>query len=165
VSDLRKLGRLARPVDPHALAPFPGHYEGGYRLVLDNRDLRILLGPRVMPLRAMSDGGYIMSDGLLVETRVMLDLDNDGVPHMELVGLEPVRRTVGLDWARPRDRAKCCDRVEGDPRIDGAVDARQDPRERGLWRDPGREDGIELGTDDRPSARGPRVRKTASRRS
>jgi hypothetical protein len=56
VSDLRKLGRLARPVDPHALAPFPGYYEGGYRLVLDNRDPRILLGPRVMPLRAMSDG-------------------------------------------------------------------------------------------------------------
>lgn len=97
ISDLRGLGRLARPVDPHAVAPFLGYYEGGYRLVLDNRDLRILLGPRVMPVRAMSDGGYIMSGGLVVGTRVVLDRDSDGVPRMELVGLETVRRTLGLD--------------------------------------------------------------------
>ncbi len=96
MSALRKLGRLARPVDPHAVAPWLGHYERGYRLVLDNRDLRILLGPRVMPLRAMPDGGYIMSGGLVVETRVTLDRDTDGVRRMELAGLETVRRTVGL---------------------------------------------------------------------
>ncbi len=97
ISDLRRLGRLARPVDPHAVAPFLGYYEGGYRLALDNRDLRILLGARVMPVRAMSDGGYIMSGGLVVGTRVVLDRDSDGVSRMELVGLETVRRTVGPD--------------------------------------------------------------------
>jgi CubicO group peptidase (beta-lactamase class C family) len=97
MSELRKLGRRSRPVNPRAVAPFLGYYEGGYRLVLHNRDLRILLGPRVMPLRAMTDGGYIISGGLLVETRVRLDRDRDGVRRMELVGLETVRRTVGLD--------------------------------------------------------------------
>lgn len=96
LTDLRKLGRLARPVDPHAVAPFLGYYEGGYRLVFAGRDLRIILGPRIMPVRAI-DGGYIMSGGLLVGTRVKLDRDSDGVPRMELAGLETVRRTVGLD--------------------------------------------------------------------
>lgn len=96
ISDLRKQGRLSRPVDPHRVAPFLGVYEGGYRVVLHNRDVQILLGPRAMPLRAMPDGGYIMSGGFLAGIRVMLDRDIDGVPRMELVGLETVRRTVGL---------------------------------------------------------------------
>jgi CubicO group peptidase (beta-lactamase class C family) len=97
ISDLRKLGRVARPVDRHRVASFLGHYEGGYQLVLRNRDLQILLGSRVMPVRAMPDGGYIMSGGLVVGTRLTLDHDSDGVPRMKLAGLETVRRTVGLD--------------------------------------------------------------------
>ncbi len=95
LSDFLKLGRRARPVDPHAIAPFLGYYEGGYRLVFDGHELRVLLGPRNMPLRAL-DGGYIMWGGLLVGTRVNLHRDKDGVARMELVGLETVRRTVGL---------------------------------------------------------------------
>jgi CubicO group peptidase (beta-lactamase class C family) len=96
IAELRKLGRMARPVHPRTVAPFLGHYERGYRLVLHNGELRILLGPRETPLLAMPHGDYIAAGGLLVEGRVKLDRDTDGVPRMELVGLETVRRTVGL---------------------------------------------------------------------
>jgi hypothetical protein len=45
----------------------------------------------------MPDGGYIVSGSLVVGLRVSLIRDADEVPRMELVGLETVRRTVGLD--------------------------------------------------------------------
>ena len=77
MSDLRRAGRLSRPVDPRKVTPFLGYYERGYRVVLQNRDLRILLGSRVMPLRAMTDGGYIVSGGLLVGNLVKLNRDAD----------------------------------------------------------------------------------------
>jgi CubicO group peptidase (beta-lactamase class C family) len=96
VGTLRKLGRQSRPVDPRAVSPFLGYYEGGYQLVLARRELQVLIGSRVLPMRATKDGGYVMSGGLLVGTGVKLDRDADGVPRMELVGLETVRRTVGL---------------------------------------------------------------------
>jgi hypothetical protein len=96
VGTLRKLGRQSRPVDPRAVSPFLGYYEGGYQLVLAKRELQVLIGSRVLPVRATKDGGYVMSGGLLVGTGVKLDRDADGVPRMELVGLETVRRTVGL---------------------------------------------------------------------
>jgi CubicO group peptidase (beta-lactamase class C family) len=96
VSDLRKLGRQSRPVDPRAVAPFLGYYEGGYQVVPAKRELQVRIGPRVMPVRAMKDGDYVMSGGLLVGTNVKLDRDADGVPRMELFKLETVRRTVGL---------------------------------------------------------------------
>jgi CubicO group peptidase (beta-lactamase class C family) len=95
IAELLKIGRTSRRVQPRTVEPFLGYYEGGYQLVLERGELWILLGPRVMPLRAMADGGYVMSGGLLVENRVRLDRDRDGVPRMELVGLETVRRTVG----------------------------------------------------------------------
>ena len=95
IAELLKIGRTSRRVQPRTVEPFLGYYERGYQLVLERGELWILLGPRVMPLRAMADGGYVMSGGLLVETRVKLDRDRDGVPRMELVGLETVRRTVG----------------------------------------------------------------------
>jgi CubicO group peptidase (beta-lactamase class C family) len=101
IDDLRRLGRLARPVDPRAVAPFLGYYEAGYRLVPQSSGPRIRLGSRVMPLLAMPDDTYVMSGGLLVGNRVKLHRDSDGVPQMELVGLETVRRTVGLDKPSP----------------------------------------------------------------
>jgi hypothetical protein len=97
IADLLKLEGMSRPVDPLEVDPFLGYYEGGYRLVREGRDARILMGSRVMPLRVMTDGGYVMAGGLLVGTRVKLQRDGDGIPRMELVGLETVRRTVGLD--------------------------------------------------------------------
>jgi hypothetical protein len=44
VRDLRRLGHRSRPVHPRAVAPFLGYYEGGYRLVIRDRDVRILFG-------------------------------------------------------------------------------------------------------------------------
>ena len=71
-------------------------YEGGHRLMRSGRDLHLRHGPRVMPLMAMPDAGYVMSGGLLVGNPVELALEADGVPHSELVDLETVRRMVGL---------------------------------------------------------------------
>jgi CubicO group peptidase (beta-lactamase class C family) len=97
VRDLTALGDQAEPVDRDAVAPYEGHYEGGYEVHLHGRDLLVRLGSRVLPLLAMPDGGYIISDSLLVGVRVNLTRDADGTPRMELVGLETVRRTVGFD--------------------------------------------------------------------
>ena len=55
------------------------------------------LGPRILPLRALPDGTYVASGGLLIQNIVKLDRDADGTPRVELAGLEAVRRTVGLD--------------------------------------------------------------------
>jgi hypothetical protein len=43
------------------------------------------------------DKSYIIAGGLLVGTAVKLARDTDGIAHIELVGYETVRRTVGLD--------------------------------------------------------------------
>lgn len=95
-SQLLELGSQARPVKTDAVAPYLGHYEGGYRMLRRGRGLQVRHGPRVMPLMAMPDGSYIMSGGLLVGNPVELAVEADGVPHLELVDLETVRRTVGL---------------------------------------------------------------------
>jgi hypothetical protein len=45
----------------------------------------------------MPDGGYVIAVGPSVTTSVKLARDADGTPHLELEGLETVRRTTGLD--------------------------------------------------------------------
>jgi hypothetical protein len=50
-----------------------------------------------MPLRALPDGAYVTSSGLLPDVRVHLTWGSDGVSRMELEGLETVSRTVGFD--------------------------------------------------------------------
>jgi CubicO group peptidase (beta-lactamase class C family) len=95
ITQLRVLARKSRRASPDAIAPFLGHYEGGYELAIHGGVPTIILGSRIMPLRKRIGGGYIMSGGLLVENDVKLDRDQDGVPRMEIVGMEAVRRTVG----------------------------------------------------------------------
>jgi CubicO group peptidase (beta-lactamase class C family) len=85
------------PVTRAAVAPFLGYYEGGYRLLLDNGTPQIRIGSRVMPLRALPDGSYVTTSGLLLGLPVHLTRGADGVARMELEGLETVRRTVGFD--------------------------------------------------------------------
>jgi len=92
--ELRQLGRQARSVDNTAVAPFLGYYEGGYSLVLDGPDLQLRIGSRVMPLEVMPDGSYVMSGGFMVGIPVKLAIESDGVPHVEIVGIETVRRTT-----------------------------------------------------------------------
>ena len=91
----RRLGRQARPVNVEALASYLGHYERGYSLVLEGRGLQLRLGPRVWPLLRMPDGSYVVSEGVLATTTVNLAIEADGVPHLEIVGFETVRRTTG----------------------------------------------------------------------
>ncbi|MET7989101.1 serine hydrolase domain-containing protein [Streptomyces sp. NPDC005281] len=100
LEDLRALGRRTAPTDPGATAPYLGHYEGGYRLTRDGRDLNLHLGSRTMPLGVLPDGSYVVTGGLLVENKVHLTRDVDGTPRIEVVGFETVRRTVGLEGPR-----------------------------------------------------------------
>ena len=44
----------------------------------------------------MPDGSYVVSSGLIVGQTVKLARDADEVAHIEVVGFETVRRTVGL---------------------------------------------------------------------
>ena len=41
----------------------------------------------------MPDGSYVMSSGFMVGGPVKLATESDGVPHVEIVGVETVRRT------------------------------------------------------------------------
>jgi len=90
----RLFGR-SHPVDLKATAPFVGYYEGGYSVVRDGRDLVVSIGPRRLPLRAMADGTYVVSDGLTVGATVRLGRDADGVAFIDIVDVEKVRRTTG----------------------------------------------------------------------
>jgi CubicO group peptidase (beta-lactamase class C family) len=100
LDDRRRLGRLARPVNIKAVASHLGYYEKGYSLVLEGRGLQLRLGPRVWPLLLMPDGRYVISEGVLATARVDLAQDADGVPRLEIVGFETVRRTTGLGCPR-----------------------------------------------------------------
>ena len=71
-------------------------------LARDGREVQVRIGPRVSPLQVMPDGSYVMAGGLLVGFPVKLALESDGVPHIEIVGVETVRRNTGLQhpWSR-----------------------------------------------------------------
>lgn len=97
ISTLRAAGRGARPVNRAAVAPWLGYYEVGYELLMNGLELQLVLGQRPFPLLALPNGNYIASGGLLVGTTVKLSRAVDGVPQIEIVGVETVRRTVGLD--------------------------------------------------------------------
>jgi CubicO group peptidase (beta-lactamase class C family) len=85
------------PVNRAAVAPYLGYYEGGYRLLLDKGTPQIRIVSRVLPLRALPDGSYVTTSGLLPGLAVHLTRGSDGVSRMELEGLETVSRTVGFD--------------------------------------------------------------------
>ena len=92
---VRQLGRQAGPVDLAAVEPYLGQYEGGYSLVRDGREVQLRISSRVLPLQVMPDGSYVMSGGFMLGVPVNLAVESDGVPHVEIVGVETVRRTTG----------------------------------------------------------------------
>ena len=96
LAHLADLGRQSAPVDLKRLEPYLGYYEGGWSLVREGRELQMRIGPRVLPLLAMPDGSYVMAGGTLVGGTVRLAKEADGTPHLELTGIETVRRTTGL---------------------------------------------------------------------
>jgi hypothetical protein len=96
LAHLADLGRQSRAVDLKKLEPYLGHYEGGWSVVREGRELQMRIGPRVIPLQVMPDGSYVMAGGTLVGGTVRLANEADGTPHLELTGIETVRRTTGL---------------------------------------------------------------------
>lgn len=97
LDSLRRLGRQARPVDWRAVAPHLGYYADGFSLTREGQELRLRVMSRQMPLAAMPDGINVVAGGLIVETLVKLGHDLDGVPHIEIVGQQTVRRVAGLE--------------------------------------------------------------------
>ena len=96
LDDLRTLGSKAKPVSFSVVAPYLGYYEGGYSLVREGRDVVLHNSSRAVPLQVMPDGSYVMSEGFMVGAAVKLARETDGTPHIEIVGIETVRRTTGL---------------------------------------------------------------------
>ena len=82
-------------MDLAEVEPYLGQYEGGYSLVRAGRELQLRISSRVMPLQVMPDGSYVMSGGFMLGVGVNLALESDGVPHVEIVDVETVRRTTG----------------------------------------------------------------------
>ncbi len=51
--------------------------------------------PGVWPLEPKPDGNYVIGHSRSITTPVKLALETDGLPHIELVGLETAWRTTG----------------------------------------------------------------------
>ncbi len=65
-------------------------------MVRQGRELQLRIGPRVFGLQVMPDGSYVVSSGSLTTVPVRLVTEADGTPHLEIPGVETVRRTSGL---------------------------------------------------------------------
>lgn len=96
LAGLTAVGARLRPVDPRPVEPFLGIYEAGYSVTREGRRLQIQVGPRTFPLEALPDGSFVVGGGFVVTLPVRFARDPDGIVHMELVGLETVRRTNAL---------------------------------------------------------------------
>jgi CubicO group peptidase (beta-lactamase class C family) len=92
---LADLGRQATAVDFKLVQPWLGHYEGGWSMVKEGRELVLQIGPRTIPLLVMPDTTFVMAGGPNVGARIRLTRDGDGTPRIQLPGVETVRRTTG----------------------------------------------------------------------
>ncbi len=97
MAKLRETWDRTAPVDPDRVGPFAGYYQGGYHLVVEGPSAEIRIGPRVMSLRALPDGDYVTSSGLMPGLRVHLEHGTYGLSTMAIEGVETVSRTVGFD--------------------------------------------------------------------
>jgi len=88
-------GGTTRPVDPRRVGPWLGYYEGGYLLAMDRSRLVLRLQSRRFDLRWVRGETYLMADGLLPGSTVLLRRDPDGTPTLVVAGIETVRREVG----------------------------------------------------------------------
>ncbi len=96
LATLAALGRQTVTVDLKKVEPFLGYYEKGWSLVRDRGTLQLLIGPRRLPLAAMPDGSYVVTEGLLPGARVDLAVESSGVRHVEIVDFETVRQVNGV---------------------------------------------------------------------
>jgi CubicO group peptidase (beta-lactamase class C family) len=95
LATLAALGRRTVTVDLKRVEPFLGYYEKGWSLVRDRGTLQLLIGPRRLPLAAMPDGGFVVTEGLVPGTRVNLAVESGGGRHVEIVDFETVRQVNG----------------------------------------------------------------------
>ena len=96
LATLADLARQAQPVDLKLTEPYLGYYEGGWSVVRQGRELQLRIGPRVFGLQVMPDGRYVVSSGSGTTIPLRLVKEADGTPHIEITGVETVRRTTGL---------------------------------------------------------------------
>jgi len=92
------LAQQTRPVDPTAIAPYLGRYSRGFTLRLAGaHDVRLEHDIRSMPLLALPDGGYIVTDGpeVMLGQVVTFARDGSGVPLMTITGFDPLRWLTG----------------------------------------------------------------------
>jgi CubicO group peptidase (beta-lactamase class C family) len=95
---MAELAAQTRPVDPAAAAPYQGLYEDGFRVRLDEAGgLYLDHDIRSMPLRALSNGRYVVTAGpeVVLGQPVSFELDANGVPVMIITGFAPVRWLTG----------------------------------------------------------------------
>ena len=96
LATLADLARQAQPVDLKLTEPYLGYYEGGWSVARQGRELQLRIGPRVFGLQVMPDGRYVVSSGSGTTIPLRLVKEADGTPHIEITGVETVRRTTGL---------------------------------------------------------------------
>jgi CubicO group peptidase (beta-lactamase class C family) len=87
-----------RSVDPAAIAPYLGLYEDGFQVRVDDTGgLYLDHDIRSMPMRALSEGSYVVAAGpqVVLEQHVTFTADDNGVPVMTIAGFEPVRWLTG----------------------------------------------------------------------
>lgn len=97
-AQMAELAQQAQPVDPVAIAPYLGRYSRGFTLRLDEvQELRLDHDIRSLPLRAMPDGSYIVTDGpgIMLGQTVTFARDVRDVPTMTITGFEPMRWLTG----------------------------------------------------------------------
>ncbi|MEV4619556.1 serine hydrolase domain-containing protein [Asanoa sp. NPDC049573] len=88
-------GSTTRPVERRRVQPWLGYYEGGYLLALEGSRLVLHLQSRRFNLRWVDGDTYLMADGLLPGSTVVLRHDPDGTPALVVAGIDTVRREVG----------------------------------------------------------------------
>lgn len=87
----------AAPVDPAAIAPFPGYYEEGFRLAFDGAGaLRLYLQNRAWRVLGQPDGCCVIGSGVIAGTALSLSRDAVGIPLLELHDIGTVRWQSGL---------------------------------------------------------------------
>ena len=92
---LADAGKDAKPVDLKAVAPYLGYYEGGYSLVREGRDLKLRIGPRVFPLQVTPRRFVRHVRRVHGRRRGQARAGARRDPHVEIVGVETVRRNTG----------------------------------------------------------------------
>ena len=92
-----QLAAQTRPVDRAAIQPYLGLYSEGFELRLNAEgQLRLRHDIRSMPVSALADGGYVITDGPGIVAMKTLTLATSGRTRtMTIQGFDPVRWLTG----------------------------------------------------------------------